>query len=160
MRKAVFLDRDGVINRDISDYTYRPEDFVILDGVIDAMKIFRDNGYIMIIITNQGGIAKKHYGHTDVELLHNNLKKVLAGENIFLEAIYYCPHHPVSGLCLCRKPGSLLLEKAIARFEIDAASSYFIGDMDRDVEAGRAAGVIPIKTTTNESLLNVAGMVR
>jgi D-glycero-D-manno-heptose 1,7-bisphosphate phosphatase len=160
MKKAVFLDRDGVINRDILSYTFRLEDFIILDGTIEAMKIFRDKGYRMIVITNQGGIGRKLYGHEDVKILHDHLTSLLKAENIFLDAIYYCPHHPETSACLCRKPGSLLLEKAVARFGLVAAQSYFIGDMDRDMEAGRGAGVIPIKTETNGSLLDIVNLIR
>jgi len=160
MNKAVFLDRDGVINRDISDYTYRLEDFKILEGVIEAMKIFRDKGYKMIVITNQGGIGKKLYTHKDVHILHDHLIKILAAENIHLDEIYYCPHHPVSSNCLCRKPGSIMIEKALARFEIDPKQSYFIGDMDRDVEAGINAGVTPVKIESNTSLMKITGLIK
>lgn len=160
MNKAVFLDRDGVINRDILDYTYRLEDFKLLDGVIDAMKVFSDKGYLLFVITNQGGIAKKLYGHDEVGAIHDYLSSEMEAKQVKLTDVYYCPHHPVAGLCLCRKPGSLMLEKAMARYDIDPSKSYFIGDMQRDIEAGEKAGVKTIKIETNASLMDVAGQVK
>jgi D-glycero-D-manno-heptose 1,7-bisphosphate phosphatase len=160
MNKAVFLDRDGVINIDIKDYTYRLEDFKIIDGVIEAMKIFSEKGYLLIVITNQGGIAKRLYGHQQVAVLHGHLETILSKENILLTDIYYCPHHPVTGNCICRKPDSLLLEKAIARYEIDPSLSYFIGDRERDVIAGEKAGVHTIMIETNSSLLDIAHLIK
>lgn len=155
MKKAVFLDRDGVINRDIADYTYRISDFTMLPGVVEALKNFHDKGYLLIIITNQGGIAKKLYGHEEVAVLHRYLLDLFKKKGIEITEIYYCPHHPDFGKCLCRKPGSLMLEKALARFNIDPTRSYFIGDMDRDIEAGRGAGVNTIKVDTNGSMLSI-----
>jgi len=160
MNKAVFIDRDGVINRDIRDYTYRLEDFELLEDVTKALKIFREKGYLLIVVTNQGGIGKKLYGHDDVRILHEHLASLLKAEKIELTDIYYCPHHPVSGKCLCRKPDSLLLEKAIARFDIDPALSYFIGDMERDVQAGEKAGVHSILIESNSSLMQTVKMVK
>src|ERR1035437_1374201 len=153
MNKAVFIDRDGVINIERGEYTYLLYDFVLTDGLIDALKSFIVKGYLLIVITNQGGIAKNIYSIYDVENIHNFLKTTLEKEGIKLTEIYYCPHHPDFGNCLCRKPGSLMLEKAIARFDIDASKSYFIGDNDRDVEAGKAAGVNTIKIEPNSGLL-------
>ncbi len=160
MKKAVFLDRDGVINREAGDYTWRMDDFELLDGVVPALKWFMDKGYDLFIITNQGGIAKGLYTREDVEKLHHHLQELLGKEGIVLKEIYYCPHHPDFGNCLCRKPGSLLIEKAMARFQVDAASSYFIGDRDRDVEAGSRAGVTGILVESNRPLTEVLEQVK
>ncbi|MFO7923237.1 MAG: HAD family hydrolase [Bacteroidales bacterium] len=152
--KAVFLDRDGVINREKGDYVYKPEEFVINRGVLKALKKLRKDGFLLIVITNQSGIAQGRYSHNQVEKLHEILREQLSAHNIELTEIYYCPHHPSAGKCLCRKPGSLMIEKAVARFNIDPALSFMIGDRERDIEAAAGTGVKGILINTNESLLN------
>jgi len=159
MNKAIFLDRDGVINIERGEYTYLLYDFVLTEGLIDALKVFIDKGYLLIVITNQGGVAKDLYSIYDVENIHNFLKSTLEKEGIKLTEIYYCPHHPDFEKCLCRKPGSLMLEKAIARFDIDASKSYFIGDTERDVEAGKASGVKTIKIEPNSGLSLITNQI-
>ncbi len=159
MNKAVFLDRDGVINQERGHYTFGLDEFVINERLIDALKAFVDKGFMLIVITNQGGIAKGLYTHRDVEILHQYLTKVLTENGIPLTEIYYCPHHPDTGKCLCRKPDSLMLEKAIARFDIDASKSYFIGDNERDIIAGKAAGVKTILIESNTPLTTIINQV-
>ena len=141
-QKAVFLDRDGVINLDITTYTWRVEDFKILDGVFESCKRFAEAGYKLIVITNQGGIDRGMYTHEDVDRLHRHMIRLFQDQGIELLEIYYCPHYDAVGKCLCRKPGSLLVEKAVARFGIDPAQSWFIGDRERDIESGKGAGVM------------------
>jgi len=157
--KAIFLDRDGVINLDVLNYTWRVEDFHFLDGVFDTCREFRKQGFMLIVITNQGGVAKGMYTIADVDHLHDHMIKSFAEEGVLIDEVYYCPHHDVSGKCLCRKPGSLLVEKALARFEIDPAVSYFIGDRDRDVEAGAAAGVKGILVEVNNDLRQIMNRI-
>jgi len=158
MNKAVFLDRDGVLNREHGDYTYHLEDF-ILNDIMDALLEFQRKGYLLIVITNQGGIAKGLYTHEQLNYLHLHLERALKNNGITLTEIYYCPHHPDHSKCLCRKPDSLLLEKAMARFNIDASSSYFIGDHLRDEAAGKKAGVNTILIEANSSLSKVIHLV-
>lgn len=141
MRKVAFLDRDGVINKDRRDYTWRLDDFELLPNVVEGCKRLHELGFEIIIITNQGGIAKGLYSHQEVDLLHQHLLSILKNEGVSVLEIYYCPHHTDFGKCLCRKPGSLLVEKAIARFEIDRNASFFIGDMERDIMAAVGGGV-------------------
>ena len=157
--KAIFLDRDGVLNRERGDYTWQLEDFMLNKQVIDALKIFQERKYLLVVISNQGGIAKGMYTKEQVEYLHLHLCRVLKNHGIVLQEIYYCPHHPDISKCICRKPDSLLLEKAIARFNIDTANSYFIGDAERDVEAGKKAGVATIQIRPNSSLMDVIHLV-
>ncbi|MGE0090220.1 MAG: D-glycero-alpha-D-manno-heptose-1,7-bisphosphate 7-phosphatase [Bacteroidales bacterium] len=152
MNKAVFFDRDGVINHDPGDYTYLPEEFIINDGIIPSLKKLSDHGYLLIIITNQGGIAKGIYTHQHVEKIHEIFINELKKSGIELTEIYYCPHHSDVENCLCRKPGSLLIEKAIARFNIDKSISFMIGDKQRDVEAAENAGIKGIKVGVNENI--------
>ena len=155
LRKAIFLDRDGEINKERGDYTYLLENFEILPDVIESLELFQKKNYLLIIMSNQGGIAKNVYTKADVEILHSFLLMKLRESSIHITEIYYCPHHPLKGKCLCRKPDSLLIEKSIARFNIDCGLSYFIGDKERDILAGQQAGVKSILIKPNESLLNI-----
>lgn len=160
MQKAVFLDRDGVINRERGDYTFDIADFQINLDVFAALRAFLEKGYLLIIITNQSGIAKKVYSHQRVIDLHDHMMSTLAAHGISLTEIYYCPHHPDVTECLCRKPQSIMVEKALARFNIDPESSFLIGDRERDIVAGGAVGVTGILIESNSSLLDVVSMIR
>lgn len=152
---ALFLDRDGVVNRERGRHTWRLEDFEILPGVPEAIKAARSVGYKAVLVTNQSGIGLGLYGHADVERLHGYLHRQLASEGTRLDAVYYCPHHPTQGKCLCRKPGSLLVERALARLDIDAAASLMIGDRERDIQCALAAGVRGILVEPNQPLLPI-----
>lgn len=152
MNKAIFLDRDGVINHDPGDYTYNLSEFKLNDGIIENLKKLYDEGYLLILITNQGGISKKLYTHQNVEEIHQYLHHELKKVDAELAEIYYCPHHSTNEKCLCRKPGSLMIEKALARFNIDPKKSYMLGDKPRDVECAENAGVKGIKVGINENI--------
>jgi D-glycero-D-manno-heptose 1,7-bisphosphate phosphatase len=154
-RKAVFLDRDGVINRERGEYTFRVEDFEILPGVADGLKNAQRKGYLLIVITNQGGIAKGLYTHQDVEKVHVFLKNELDLEGVNLTDIFYSPHHHDYGKSLDRKPGSLLFEKAMAIYGIDPKQSVMIGDNDRDVVAAEKAGIKGIRIDSNTSIQQI-----
>ena len=157
--KAVFLDRDGVINREKGDFVYEPEEFEINTGVFETLKLFTERGFILVVITNQSGIAQGRYSHAHVNRLHSMLKEQLSRHGIDLAEIYYCPHHPSAGKCLCRKPGTIMLEKAIARFNIDPSLSYMIGDRERDTEAAAKAGLKGILINANDSLIKYADAI-
>lgn len=159
MNKAVFLDRDGVINFDPGDYTYNLTEFKLNEGIIANLKLLYDHGYLLIIITNQGGISKKLYTHNDVSEIHNYLKSELKKEGVELTEIYYCPHHSINEKCICRKPNPLMIQKAIARFNIDPEKSFMIGDKDRDVESAEAAGVKGIKVELNSNIKNTVNQI-
>lgn len=140
--KAVFLDRDGVLNKELGDYVCKLEDFQVLKHNLAALKELQNRGYLLIVITNQGGVAKGWYNEETLGKMHDHLRQVYSESGIHLSEIYYCRHHPqFNGNCLCRKPGSMMLEKAIARFQVDKKQAYFIGDRERDVIAGEAAGI-------------------
>ena len=158
--KAVFLDRDGVINRDILDYTWRLNDFSFLDGVFEACREFQSQNYLIIVVTNQGGIARGLYTHGHVAQLHQHMLQAFQKEGVNITEVYYCPHHDAHGKCLCRKPGSLLVEKALARFDIDPSASWFIGDRDRDIQAGAGAGVKGILVDVNSDLREVLPLIK
>lgn len=153
MNKAVFLDRDGVLNKELGDYVCRFEDFYVLEHNYEALKKLQDEGFLLIVITNQGGLAKGWYDQATLDKMHKHLRERYAEQGIMLSEIYYCNHHPeYNGKCLCRKPGSMMLEKAIARFQIDASKSFFIGDRERDVLAGEKAGVTGILINSDQPL--------
>ncbi len=150
MQKAAFFDRDGVINDNSQHYyVYRIEDFKFNDGVIELMKAYQQKDFLIIIISNQSGIGRKVYTINDVEILHQHVKNELLKHGITITEIYFCPHHPSTSNCLCRKPNSLLLEKAIARFDIDVEKSLLIGDSQRDIEAAQKVGLKGIKVPAN-----------
>jgi D-glycero-D-manno-heptose 1,7-bisphosphate phosphatase len=159
MNKAVFLDRDGVINVE-RGYTHRLEDFVILPDLIEVLQYLQQKGYLLIIISNQSGIAKELYRQDEVEVLHDFLLKEFKAHKITLSEIYYCVHHPDVSRCICRKPDSLFVEKALARFNIDASHSYFIGDKERDVQAAEKAGVKGILIEANSSLKLILDQIK
>ncbi|MCF8459166.1 MAG: HAD family hydrolase [Flavobacteriales bacterium] len=155
MKKALFLDRDGVLNRERGDYTYTVEDFEVLPDVANALKLAREKGYLLIIISNQGGIAKGIYNQERVEQLHDLMADKLAKSGVHFDEIYYCHHHNEVGKCLCRKPHSLMLEKAIARFDIDASQSVMIGDSQRDMDAAAKVGVKGFLIESNSGILQI-----
>lgn len=154
MNKAVFLDRDGVLNSDEGHYyVYQVEDFKLNSGVGEALRILADKGYQLIIISNQGGVGRGEYTCKQVDAFHGEMQRQLRHWNVEFNEIYYCPHHESTSRCLCRKPQPLLIEKAAARFNINLAESFFIGDSPRDMEAAKAAGVKGILVKTNGNLL-------
>ena len=156
MKKAIFLDRDGTLNN-TSDhyYVWRREELRLNAGVCEALAQLQARGYMLIVISNQGGVSKGEFGRRDVEDVHARLRALLEREGVRLDEIYYCPHHPMVEACLCRKPQGLMIQKAMARFGIDPASSWMIGDAERDVEAGKAAGIRTIQVEANGDLRKV-----
>ena len=144
--KCVFLDRDGVLNEELGDYLYRPEDLIIPEGVVEGLQLLKKAGYLLIVITNQAGIARGLYNADAVYAIHEQMQE--ASGNI-LDDIYFSPHHPeFSGKSLSRKPDSLLLEKAIAKYDVDPDQSWMIGDRVRDMEAGHKAGLRTIQVVS------------
>lgn len=141
MRKAVFFDRDGVLNREIGDYVCRLDDFEVLQDSAAAIKMVRERGYLAIVITNQGGIDKELYDHQELSRIHARLQESCMKVGTMIDDFYYCPHHPLKGKCMCRKPDSLMLEKALAKHHINRHTSLMIGDTFRDIEAATKAGI-------------------
>ncbi len=157
--KAVFLDRDGVLNQEMGDYVRRLEDFHILDN-FDALKTLQDKGYMLLVATNQGGLAKGWYTEEELCKMHSHLKAVYAEHGVELTDFFYCPHHPnFTGDCDCRKPKPGLLLQGIEKYNVDPALSYFIGDRERDVEAGTAAGVKGILIDSDQPISTVLGLI-
>lgn len=160
MKKAIFLDRDGTINNNCDHYyIWHKEELLLNPGVIETLAELRSRGYLLIVISNQGGISKGEFSAEDVDALHMHLRSMLDQEGLSLDEIYYCPHHSMVETCLCRKPQPLMIEKALARFGIDPASSWMIGDAERDVEAGKAAGLRTILIEPNSDLRNILELI-
>lgn len=137
--KAVFVDRDGTINVD-GPYLADPDKFEMYPGVGEGIKKLKENGFKIIVITNQSGIARGYFTEDDLAKVHNKMKKEFQKFNVELDGIYYCPHHPDDN-CSCRKPQTELFEKAINEHDIDVKKSYMLGDKIQDVEAGEKIGV-------------------
>lgn len=155
MNKAIFLDRDGVLNHDPGDYTMSLSEFHILPDVLVSLKRLTEAGYMLILITNQGGIAKGLYTHQTVREIHAYFTRKCEEVGAHITAIYYSPHHEAYGKSLSRKPGSLMIERGLARFNIDPKKSLMIGDKQRDLDAAANAGVDGILIDTNGSLKEV-----
>lgn len=152
MKKAVFLDRDGVINSDVGHYyIYKIKDFFLNDGLIEGLKLLIKNQFLLIIITNQGGVAKGIYSIKEVEKLHIHLRKILAHHKISITEIYFCPHHESVQKCQCRKPSPYFIQKAEKKYVLNLKQSYFIGNSYIDMQTAEAAGVKGIKIKDNES---------
>lgn len=151
--KAVFLDRDGVINDGTLYYTHAIADFKFNPDVFESLQLLVRAGFLLVVVTNQGGVAKGFHTIADVENLHQYMREELQKHNIPLAGIYYCPHHSDVSNCDCRKPKPGMILQAIRELGINAAQSFLIGDSPRDVEAAAAAGVRGILIEKNGALL-------
>lgn len=141
MQKALFLDRDGVINIE-KEYLYKIEDFEFIDGIFELCKYFLDQGYLIVVVTNQSGIARKYYTQDQFDCLTTWMIEEFQKHNIKISKVYFCPHHPdISGVCSCRKPKPGMLLEAAQEFSIDLKHSVMVGDKERDIEAGLNAGL-------------------
>lgn len=148
-QKAIFLDRDGTINKYVG-FLRNIEDFQLIDGVSEAVKKINTSGYLAIVITNQPVIARGEVTFKELEEIHNKMETLLGLEGAYLDGIYYCPHHPHKGYegeipelkfdCECRKPKAGMLLKAAEDFNIDLSQSWMIGDGENDIMAGKNAG--------------------
>ncbi len=142
MNKAVFIDRDGVINSDEGHYyIYKVEDFVFNPEVEKSLSLLKKNGYLLVMITNQGGVAKGEYSELDIAQVHEHMQTQLKNNEAEFDAIYYCPHHDSVAECECRKPKPGMILQAVKDLDINLDKSFLIGDSKRDIEAGEAAGV-------------------
>ena len=152
--KAVFLDRDGVINEKRDDHVKNISEFKIFSGVGDAIKLLRDKGYLVIIITNQSAIGRKIISEKKLDEIHTELKNYLNQHDTYVDSIYYCPHTPEEN-CSCRKPKPGLLIKATNDFGINLEESYFIGDSESDLNAAKEARCKGILLENDQTLLEI-----
>ena len=137
MRRAAFLDRDGVINVD-TGYLHRVEEFAFVPGAVDAMRRLAEAGYLLVIVTNQSGIARGLFDEAAYATLTRHMLEELARAGVAIAGVYHCPH--LDG-CDCRKPAPGMIQRALGEHAIDATASILIGDKGSDIAAGRAAGV-------------------
>ena len=151
--KTVFVDRDGVINQERSDYVKSISELEIYPNVAKNIKLLKDAGFLVIVITNQSAVNRGIVTHETINQIHNSIQDHLKKYGTFLDGFYYCPHTPNEN-CNCRKPKSGLLEKAILELNIDLNSSWMIGDSDSDIEAADSVGCKAIKINDNFSLDN------
>lgn len=153
MRKAIFLDRDGTINVE-KDYLYKIEDFQFETGALKGLKIFKELGYIVIVVTNQSGIARGYYTEEELIKLNEYMMLKVKENGGEISKCYFCPHHLEKGInqyridCNCRKPNIGMLEKGKNEFNIDMENSYIVGDKISDINAGIKAGLTPILVKT------------
>lgn len=150
MNKAIFLDRDGVIIQERGHYNYLPEHRLLVDQIIFWLNYFTQQGYKLMVITNQGGIEKGLYTESHVSDMHQWIEQVLQKHNIHIDHFYYCPHHSDKSACLCRKPGSLMLEKALYTYQVDPMLSYMIGDKETDILAAQSCQIKGIQIPPND----------
>ena len=156
MNKAVFLDRDGVLNEEMGDYVWTPDRFRLLPDVPASLARLKAAGYYLIVVTNQAGIAKGLYTRADVLALHELVQQAT---DYKLDALYLAASHPSASESILRKPDSGMLEKAIARFHLDPAQCWLVGDRPRDLEAAAQVGVRGILVGHAEPVGEV-GLVR
>jgi D-glycero-D-manno-heptose 1,7-bisphosphate phosphatase len=142
MSKCIFLDRDGVINEDNPNYTFRVEAFKILPGVIEALTVLKSQGFILVVVTNQSGIAQGFYTREQMQQCHDYFQR--QSGNV-IDHFYFSPDHPTVSASLSRKPNTLMFEKAIAKFKIDISTSWMIGDRGRDIIPARTLGIKTIQ---------------
>lgn len=146
MNRAIFLDRDGVINEVLSDrvkFVNKPSDFFLLEGVGEAVIMFKQLGYKVFVVTNQGGIGLGYINHTDLEAIHHKMQKEIQRFGATIDDIAYCPHRPNEG-CACRKPQSKMLFDLAKKHHIDRRKSYMVGDRWQDIEAGKNANMTTV----------------
>ena len=141
MKKALFIDRDGVINDD-KVHVFRIDQFEFTSGIFELCRRYFEAGYLILIITNQAGIAKGYYSENDFHMLMKWGVKEFEKKDISISGVYHCPHHPdFTGVCDCRKPEPGMIIKAIGEFDLDIKQCTLIGDKESDIEAGRRAGI-------------------
>jgi D-glycero-D-manno-heptose 1,7-bisphosphate phosphatase len=143
---VAFLDRDGVLNVD-SGYVHRPDQLEWVDGAPAAVRLLNEAGFVVVVVTNQSGVARGIYDEATVRRLHEHMQRVLAERGARIDAFYYCPHHPDGKVaqyalrCNCRKPGTGMLDQAAKDWPVDRARSFLIGDKDVDMQAASAFGI-------------------
>ena len=156
MKKAIFLDRDGTINVE-KDYIYKSEDLVFEEGTIEALKTFKNLGYILIVISNQSGIARGYFTEEDLNIFNNNMNEILKKNGVEITEFYCCPHHPdgigeYKKVCECRKPNNKMIEDAIKKYNIAREKSYMIGDKTSDIGAGLKSNLKTVLVKTGYGL--------
>jgi D-glycero-D-manno-heptose 1,7-bisphosphate phosphatase len=152
-KKAIFLDRDGVlVDNSQHYYIWKTDQLTLVDGTIENLKILLQKGFQLFIVSNQGGISRGLYSKDEIQKLHAELIQTFRANDIEIAEIVFCPHHPEIEKCLCRKPDSLMLEKLIAKYKICKSDSYLIGDSQSDMDAARKAEIQGIQIIPNQNM--------
>lgn len=160
MFKAIILDRDGTINIE-KDYLYKIEEFEFEKGAKEGLKILASLGYLLIVVTNQSGIARGYYTEEDLSVLNKYIKDILLKDGVDIKSFYYCPHHFEKGVgkykidCNCRKPKTGMLDSAVKDFDIDRDKSFMVGDNISDIKAGLNAKITPILVKTGHGVEHI-----
>ncbi|GAG94427.1 unnamed protein product, partial [marine sediment metagenome] len=146
MNKAVFLDRDGVITKEPPYYAHKIDQLELIPKSAEAIRLLNKNGFKVIIVSNQSGVARGYYQEKDIEIYNRAMKKKLEEKNAYIDAIYYCPHHSEATIekykidCDCRKPKPGMLRQAEKDLNLNLKRSFLVGDKMSDIEAGYRAG--------------------
>ncbi len=158
MNRAVFLDRDGVITQEPPHYAHRIVELKFIPGSPEAIRLLNQNNFVVIIVSNQSGIARGYYQEEDTITFNNVMKKKLSEFGAHIDAIYYCPHHPEARVekyridCDCRKPKNGMLKKAEKNMNLDLRQSFAVGDRWSDIEAGKISGCETILVKTGNGM--------
>lgn len=153
MQKAIFFDRDGVlINNQHHYYIWNSAQVEFLEGVFDNLRLLQAKGYQLFIVSNQGGISRGLYNKKNTQELHAEMIHIFRENKIEICEILFCPHHSDKEKCLCRKPQSLMIDKLLAKYELNALESIMIGDSDSDMIAAQKAGIQGIKIKPNKNM--------
>ena len=165
---AAFLDRDGTINREVN-YLGSPDELELLPGAVEGLRLLRDAGYVLVVVTNQSGVARGYFGEEDVRAVHRRLQALLRAQGASVDAFYMCPHHPEGRgvyrrVCPCRKPGTALYERAARELGLDLQRGVVIGDKTTDLLPGIALGcrTVLVRTGYGQELIDageVEGLV-
>ena len=163
MNKAIFLDRDGVVNVE-KNFVLSPEEMELIKEAPEAIRLINNSSYLAIVVTNQSAVARNLISLDELSRIHQKLQSDLKEKGAYLDAIYYCPHHPDYDSskgnpeliidCTCRKPKAGMLLRASEEWQLNLKQSYLIGDSERDVLAGKAAGCITIGVRTGKNIEN------
>jgi D-glycero-D-manno-heptose 1,7-bisphosphate phosphatase len=154
MKKAIFLDRDGVINLERKDYVKSIKEFQIIDDIPKAIRMLKKEGFLVIVITNQSAINRGLMTIKALDEIHNHLQKILKDNNTSIDDFYFCPHRPDEN-CQCRKPNPEMLVKAAQEYNIDMNESFMIGDSLTDIQAAQKAGCEGILLNHDQTLLEL-----
>lgn len=161
MRSAVFLDRDGTLIEDVG-YLSSISQIKVLPRVVDGLKLLKSMGYLLIVVTNQSGVARGFFSEEFVLNVHDILGRLFKDNGVAIDAFYYCPHHPTEGFppynvnCDCRKPKTGMIKRAICEYDIDISNSWVIGDSLVDVQLARNAGCKGILLNRDDDLHSIS----